>query len=186
MRNSVHLTAPPVPEHSVHMSEFHNFLLKKDITFNRFTEFDDNLTNYSVWKASFKNIVGCLSVTPQEETDLLVKWLGVDSSRQALSLRAANIHNPVVGLRSAFGLRFDERFGAPELVEDSLRKKLAAFQRIQLPRDARRMYDLVDILSEIKCLKEDLNYAALLSLYDTSSGVNPIVAKLPQFFRTNG
>ena len=185
MRNSVHLTAPPVPEHSVHMSEFHNFLLKKDITFNRFTEFDDNLTNYSVWKASFKNIVGCLSVTPQEETDLLVKWLGVDSSRQALSLRAANIHNPVVGLQRIW-LRLDERFGAPELVEDSLRKKLAAFQRIQLPRDARRMYDLVDILSEIQCLKEDLNYAALLSFYDTSSGVNLIVAKLPQFFRTNG
>lgn len=174
--------APSAAHYPNQLSEFHNFLLKKDITMNRFMKFDDNPTNYSVWKASFKNIVESLILTPQEETDLLVKWLGPDSSRQALSLRAANIHNPIVGLQRIWA-RLDERYGAPELIESSIRKKLASFQRIQLPRDARHMYDLVDILSEIQCLKEDSNYAALLSFYDTSSGVNPIIAKLPQFLQ---
>lgn len=45
------------------------------------------------------------------------------------------------------------------------------------------MYDLVECLSEIQCLTEDSNYAALLSFYDTSSGGNPIIAKLPQFLQ---
>lgn len=87
-----------------------------------------------------------------------MKWLGTDSSRQALSLRAANIHNPIVGVQLIW-FRLDERYNAPELIESSIRKKLGTFQRIELPRDARQKYDLVDILSEIKCLKEDSNYA---------------------------
>lgn len=66
---------------------------------NRFMTFDDNQPNYSVWKASFENIVDSLILTTQEETDLLVKSLETDSSRQAFSLRAANIHNPIVGLQ---------------------------------------------------------------------------------------
>lgn len=66
---------------------------------NRFMKFDDNQPNYSVWKASFKNIVDSLILTTQEEIDLLVKSLETDSSRQAFSLRAAKIHNPIVGLQ---------------------------------------------------------------------------------------
>lgn len=75
----------PVPlaaHHSNQLSEFHSFLLKKEIT---------NPKNYSVWKASFKNIKDSLMLTTKEETDLLVKCLGTESSRQAPSFRIANL-----------------------------------------------------------------------------------------------
>jgi hypothetical protein len=42
-----------------------------------------------------------------------------------------------------------------------------------------KLYALSDLLSEIESLKEDPKYAGLLSYYDTSSGVNQIVTKLP-------
>lgn len=37
----------------------------------------------------------------------------------------------------------------------------------------------MDILAEIEAIKEDPNYSALLSYFDSSSGINPIVNKLP-------
>lgn len=45
------------------------------------------------------------------------------------------------------------------------------------------MYDLVDILLEIQCLKEDLNYVVLFFFYDIFLGVNFIIVKLFQFFQ---
>lgn len=42
------------------------------------------------------------------------------------------------------------------------------------------LYDLVDILTVIESAKENEQYATLLSYYDSSSGVNPIISKLPQ------
>lgn len=47
-------------------------------------------------------------------------------------------------------------------------------------KDPKMLYDLLDILTEIESAKENEQYATLLSYYDSSSGVNPIIGKLPQ------
>lgn len=47
-------------------------------------------------------------------------------------------------------------------------------------KDPKMLYDLLDILTEIESTKENEQYATLLSYYDSSSGVNPIIGKLPQ------
>lgn len=74
--------------------------------------------------------------------------------------------------------RLHERYGCPELVESSLRDKLAKFPKLG-NRDNTKLYELSDILSEIECAMEDPKYANLLSYFNTSSGVLPIACKLP-------
>jgi hypothetical protein len=40
-----------------------------------------------------------LEVKPREEIDLVVRWLGPDSPKHALTLKMANISNPERGLQ---------------------------------------------------------------------------------------
>ena len=61
-----------------------------------------------------------LNVTPFEELDLLVKWLGNDSRQHAMSIRAANTQGPTRGFRKNLG----EAGGCAEMVDNSLNKKL--------------------------------------------------------------
>jgi hypothetical protein len=157
--------------------ELTRFLLKKDLLLSRFSHFNDEPSAYAVWKASFVNILHELGVNEREELDLLAKWLGPQSSKHAVSLRIANANDPAMGLTRTWE-RLDERYGAPELVEAALRKKLADFPKLP-PRDYMRLYELSDILSEIESVKEDPRYSTLLSYFDSSIGINPVVAKLP-------
>ena len=60
--------------------------------------------------------------------------------------------------------RIDERYGAPEMVEHSLKKKLADFLT---NKDPSKLY-LVDILLEIESTKADPEFGPLLSYLDTS------------------
>lgn len=46
-------------------------------------------------------------------------------------------------------------------------------------KDYAKLYELLDIVTEIESLKENPTYSTLLVYSDSSSGVNPIVAKLP-------
>lgn len=46
-------------------------------------------------------------------------------------------------------------------------------------KDYAKLYELLDIVTEIDSLKENPTYSTLLAYFDSSSGVNPIVAKLP-------
>lgn len=57
-------------------------------------------------------------------------------------------------------------------------KKLANLPRLR-NKDNKRYYELCDILSEVKVLKEDEKYAALLSYIDSSAGILPVLNKLP-------
>lgn len=95
----------------------------------------------------------------------------------AASIRTANTTYPKRGLERIWS-RLQERYGSPELVESALKTKLRDYPRIT-NRDSKRLYELVDILAEIEAIKEDPNYSALLSYFDSSSGINPIVNKLP-------
>ena len=143
---------------------------------HRFSSFDDSPVNYTAWKIGFLDIVKELRAKPIEELDLLTKWLGPESRKYALSIRAANVCYPERGLKMIWD-RLEDRFGKPEMVEASLKKKLQYLPRIT-DSEPKRLYDLLDILHEIDSNMHDERYAKLLSYFDSSSGVIPIVGKL--------
>jgi hypothetical protein len=72
----------------------------------------------------------------------------------------------------------EERYGSPEVIEAALKKKLCQFPRITM-KDKEKLYVLSDILTEIESAMEDERFHDLLSYINTSSGVIPIVSKLP-------
>ncbi|XP_053375012.1 uncharacterized protein LOC128547190 [Mercenaria mercenaria] len=158
-------------------SELSRFLLRKDLLFSRLTKYDDKAENYSVWKTTFKSVVAELNVNSREELDLLVKWLGPDSVKHAISYRTSSSSDPARGVRNLWE-RLDERYGAPEMTESSLQKKLENFPRLG-PKDSKKLYELADILQEIQNNMADPKYADLLSYFNSSRGVIPIVNKLP-------
>lgn len=118
-----------------------------------------------------------LSVDAAEEIELLIKWLGPISSTYARSIKISNVNNPVIGLERLWE-RLDDRYGCPELIEETLKRKLDRFPKLS-NKDYKKLYELTDILAEIQSIKEDDQYHDLLAYYDTSSGVIPIVRKLP-------
>ena len=162
-------------------TEITKFLLKKDLLLSRLTTFNDKPEFYLTWKNTFKAIMQELEATPSEEIDLLIKWTGPTSQRHIISIKAANASNPEHALRRSWN-RLDERFGCPEMVESALKAKLDSFQTLT-NKDLHRLYDLSDILDEIEAIKEDSRYSCLLSYFDSSSGVTPIVKKLPTFIQ---
>lgn len=50
-------------------------------------------------------------------------------------------------------------------------------------KDSTKLYKLFDIVSDIESLKENPVYSTLLAYFDSYSGVNPIVAKLPHYIQ---
>ena len=106
-----------------------------------------------------------------------MKWLGDESSKHAISIRAANANNPERGIMRIWE-RLDERYGSPEVVEFGLKAKLQTFPRLTA-KDNSKLNDLTDILSEIESVKENPRYSVLLLYFDSSAGLTPIVNKLP-------
>ncbi|KAK0131205.1 hypothetical protein N1851_034110 [Merluccius polli] len=111
-----------------------------------------------------------LNLTPREELDLLVKWLGADTAEQARRIRSVHVLNPAAGLRM-------ECYGTPEAVEHALLKKIEVFPKLT-NKDNAKLRELGDILLELECAKEE-GYLQGLAFLDTAHGVNPIVEKLP-------
>ena len=101
-----------------------------------------------------------LSATAIEELDLLSKWLGPQSLKYALSIRSANTQDPIRALERIWE-RFDVRYGSPELIQSVLKAKLLNFPRIT-NKDNVRLYELLDIRSEIQFLIMDHRYIYLL------------------------
>ena len=158
------------------MSEFARLWLKKDLITN-IEPFDDQPEHYAAWKTAFKRVVSEIGVTPHEEIELLVKWLGPISSADARSIRSSHAFNAVKGCQAVWQ-RLEERFGAPEMVEASVKRKIDNFKMIG-NRDTNALFDLSNILGEIETLKGNPVFRNLLAYYDTSSGISPIVSKLP-------
>ena len=107
---------------------------------------------------------------PQEELDLLVKWLGADSE-QAQRIRSVHILNPTAGLHMVWQ-RVEECYGTPEAVEDALLKKIEDFSKLNT-KDNDKLRELGDIFLELECAKEE-GYLPGLAFLDTVLGVNPI------------
>ena len=122
-----------------------------------------------------------LQVTPTEELDLLKRWLGPDSKRQAASIRVANSHDESLAVERIWQ-RLDERYGSPEQVLESINNRLYKFPKISVGQKD-KLYELADLLSEIGSLREHRKYKLTLSYFDSSCGVNSIITKLPQFIQ---
>ena len=52
--------------------------------------------------------------------------------------------------------------------------------------DYKRLYDFYDILCEIQCAKDNPHYSPVLAYFDSSTGVNQIVSRLPTNYRIGG
>ena len=162
-------------------NELTRFLLRKDLLLQRLTNFNDQADKYPVWKSSFVHVVRDLDVRAPEELYLLIKYLGPESSKYALNIRAANASDPDKALNRVWE-RLEERYSAPEMIESTLKHRLYNFPKIT-QKDYKKLYELSDLISEISFLKENEMYGSLLAYFDTSSGVNQIVTKLPPFLQ---
>lgn len=177
--NTVDRTVPVVHEHSVipnhdnkFASELTSFLLKKDLRMTRLATFDEKPEHYSAWRTNFRSIMSELHVSPSEEIDLLIRWLGPDSARHAKTIRSSLGSDPSQGVKRLWE-RMEERFGAPEMVE-AIKHKLNSFPRLG-NKENKKLYELVDIMIEIESLMENPHYSTLLSYFNSSSGVSPII-----------
>ena len=177
---------PSVPQHSMQndsispnallhnaMSDITRFMYRKDFLLSRFVNFDD--------KPSFQSVTRELGVTTFEEMDLLVKWLGHESSKFAKSIHAANAHDPPRGLQRIYD-RLQERYGKPDMVESAMKRKLNSFPTLTSKENV-KLYDLLDILTEIESAMLHPQYATLFSYYNSSSGVIPIISMLSHFLQ---
>ena len=164
-----------------HFSEFAKFLMRKELFLSRLSKFDDTAENYAIWREGFVETVQELGISHKEEMDLLIRHLGTESRKWALTIRSSNANNPSMAC-SRIWERLNDRFAAPEIVEASVKKKLDNFPRLS-NKDTAKLFDLCDILSQIEALKANPVYSTLFAYYDASSGINPIVAKLPFYLQ---
>lgn len=111
------------------VSNLIRFMARREIVSTGLLQFDDCPENYRAWKASFFTTTKDLNLTAKEEMDLLVKWLGADSREQAKRIRAVHVENPGRG-RLKIWERIDDCFGAPEVVESSLLRRIETFPKI--------------------------------------------------------
>lgn len=112
-------------------SDFTKFLLTKDILASRLSVFTDQPETFQAWKSTFEAVSREIGATPEEEIDLLIKWLGSNSKKQEISLKSAYAHDPITALAKAWGI-LNERFGSPETIYHSTVRKLDAFPNISL------------------------------------------------------
>ncbi|XP_061823021.2 uncharacterized protein [Nerophis lumbriciformis] len=110
------------------------------------------------------------------QLDMLAKWLGPQSAEQAKRLRAVYIHNAEAGVEMVWQ-RLEESYGAPEIIEHALLKKLENFPHIS-NTDNQRLREFGDLLLELDAAKSNELLPGLLHL-DTAHGISPILIKLP-------
>lgn len=104
--------------------------MSRELVSSGLLQFDDRPKHYWSWKASFLSTTQDLYLTPREELDLLVKWLGADSAEQARRIRTVRILNPAAGLRMVWQ-HVEECYGTPEAVEHAQLKKIEVSQANQ-------------------------------------------------------
>lgn len=151
------------------------YLVRKEMVSSGLLAFDDRPENYWAWKSSFLAALRELSLSAQKELNLLVKWLGPESSAQAKRLRSVHVNNPRAGVYMIWQ-RLEEIYGSPEVIENALLRKLETFPVIS-NRDIHKLVELGDLLRELEAAKAE-GYLPGLAYLDTSRGVNPIMEKL--------
>ncbi|KAL1480961.1 hypothetical protein MTO96_050595 [Rhipicephalus appendiculatus] len=147
-----------------------------DLASTGLTKFDDRPENLRAWKSSCKVVIRDVDLSAQEELDLLIKWLGPESSHQVRRLKSLRVDDFSKGLNFVWK-RLADTFGRPGAIEDALLKRLEDFPKIPC-RDNAKLKELGDLLLELEPAKTD-PYLAGLSYLDAGRGIKKMVAKLP-------
>ena len=142
--------------------------------------FSDKPHDYRGWKLSFQRYSEKLYLDPLEETDMLIKWLGQDSSVTAKKLKNLYLDEPEKGLEEIWR-RLNRTYGAPEVLERNIKEKVAAFPKIG--SDLSKLSDLSDLLNEVRKAKANPKLRSLAA-YDGALGIEPIINKLPQSIKS--
>ena len=158
------------------MIDFAKYLARRELVTTGLTKFDDQPESFRAWQSSFLNATQDLDLTASEELDLLVKWLGKESSEHIKRMRAVHVTNPEAALQMSW-TRLRECYATPEVIESALFKRLDNFPHLT-SRENIKLRELSDLLMELLSAKDD-GYLPGLSYLDTPRGINPIVEKLP-------
>ena len=145
------------------------YLMRKEMVSSGLLPNDDRPENYWAWKSSFLAATRDLNLSDQEELNLLIKWLGPNSSAQAMRIRSVHVNNPRAGVFKVWQWL--------EVIENALLEKLESFPVIS-NKEAHKLRDLGDFLRELDTAKSEGVLPGLTYL-NTARGVNPIVEKLP-------
>ena len=119
---------------NVVVDEINKYVLRKELLLTRLIQFDDTPETYMSWKSSFRQVCQELNISASEEIDLMIKWLGKESRKYALSLKNVYRNNPAIGLESLW-TRLDERYGSSGLVYKSIMNKLEKFPQTNILRN---------------------------------------------------
>lgn len=171
-----HQTHTNCNNESSHMNDFVRYLARRELVSTGLLQFNDKPQSYRAWRRSFQTAIRGLNLTPSEELDLLLKWLGKDSAEQVEQIRAIHIHRPGAGLAMAWD-RLEHTYGSAEAIENALFQRIENFPKITT-RDGAKLTKLSDLLMELEAAKAEGDLPGL-SFLDTARGVNPIVRKLP-------
>lgn len=152
------------------------YLARRELITAGLTKFNDKPENYWAWKSTFSNAIEDLELKPSEELDLLIKWLGPESTEHARRIRSVHIRHPEEALNMVWE-RLEDCYGSTEAMETALFNKLERFPKI-LNKDPQRLRELGDLLLEVEAAKEE-GYLPALAYLDTARGINPILDKLP-------
>ncbi|XP_073435740.1 uncharacterized protein [Dendrobates tinctorius] len=158
------------------MPDFLKFYARRELITKSLLKFDDRPEGYRAWRSSLKNAIRDLELSASEEVDLLIKWLGKDSAEHAKRIRDICINHPSRG-RALIWERLDECFGSPEVIENTLFKRVEDFPKIS-NKGYQKLRELGDLLMELQVAKSEGDLPGL-ALLDTSRGVNLLVQKLP-------
>ncbi|XP_054872108.1 uncharacterized protein LOC129350233 [Amphiprion ocellaris] len=158
------------------MADFARFLARRELITTGLFKFDDTPENFRAWRSSFLSATADVDLTYSQELDLLVKWLGKESSEHVKRIRAVYSTNPKAALQLSWD-RLDECYVTPEVVENALFKRLDNFPRLT-NRDNVKLRELGDLLLELQVAKDEA-YLPGLAYLDTPRGVKPIAEKLP-------
>ncbi len=156
--------------------ELAKFLARRDLLTGGLSRFNDKPENYWAWKSSFCNAIEGLDLKPSEELDLLVQWLGPESTEHARRIRLVHINYPDIGL-SMVWKRLEECYGSAEAMELALFNKLERFPKLS-NKDPQRLRELGYLLLELQTAKAE-GYLPGLTYLDTSRGISSILEKLP-------
>lgn len=168
--------SPNANNGSSNMNDFVRYLARRELVATGLLQFNVKPQSYRAWKRSFQNATSGLNLTPSEEMDLLLKWLGKESAEHVEQIRSIHINHPEAGLAMIWD-RLKQTYGSTEVIEDALFKRIETFPKIT-NRDYSKLTKLSDLLMELQSAKTEGDLPGL-SFLDTARGVNPIVQKLP-------
>lgn len=64
------------------------------------------------------------------------------------------------------------------MIETASKSKLMKFAKLGY-QDRKKLYELADIIYEIESIKEDRKFSSMLAYFDSFTGKNKVVQKLP-------